>query len=55
MAIPKEYDGVAVRPCVWGDPYLSVLLFPGGGGGEETHLIFWFIQYSLRKINFRHN
>jgi len=27
MAIPKEYVGIAVRSCVWGDPYFSVLLF----------------------------
>jgi len=27
MVIPKEYVGVAVSPCVWGDPYLSCCYF----------------------------
>ena len=45
MAMPKEYDEVPVRLCVWGDPYLSVLLFPEGK--KESKLALYFGLYNI--------
>jgi len=44
MAIPKVYDGAAVRPCVWGgDPYLSVLLFPKKKKENSPYILVYAI------------
>jgi hypothetical protein len=51
MAIPKEYVWIAVRSCVWGNPYFPVLLFQKNKTKENSHYILAYTIF-IKKNKF---